>query len=604
MGLARFFHDEDDILTKKYDENVLGTADYLAPEQALDSHGVDIRADIYSLGRPSTFCLTGKPPFAEGTVPQKLIWHQTRQPKPMRIARGRTSPEALAAVIDKMMAKDPAQRYQTPAEVDEALAPWTQTPIPPPPEEEMPKSGRRPRSGGPSEALMSSASNTKLSSAPWPAVVRAGLPVGRGHLHPDAPRGAAPADPAGPARDGGRPRPSATAGRLGRGRPGPGGGRLRAGGWALVHVLTASQAPPPGPTAETPVAPAAALPPADGVRHIRTARYEADVDADGRLTGFRVHGIEFLAAPAGLPRGSYLAREEGQGALKLSDVARPTAGVVTARGDGASVRYEFGDDAVTWTAANEGDEPLSLFILFDKSVTAAGDGRGDYRTLPLGVEEWPTSAWYAGGSRLKVRGGTRAWGAPGRPWQTWYAGLAPHETRTIVLEPGETSYQEAAGIEALNRPAAAPAPGPAVQSYVCMMSLDDLVECVVFSSPDRWDCPIWAPDGRSLLCNCKSKLHRLSLSGGPPEDFPTGALARGGTTPSPPTAAAWVSPAATPFTSSRPPAATPRRSCPKNRAMSTAGRRTAGRCSTAPPGITTRCRFSAAWPTAARRRGC
>src|SRR6516165_9669120 len=47
MGLARFFHDEEDILTKKYDENVLGTADYLAPEQALDSHGVDIRADLY-----------------------------------------------------------------------------------------------------------------------------------------------------------------------------------------------------------------------------------------------------------------------------------------------------------------------------------------------------------------------------------------------------------------------------------------------------------------------------------------------------------------------------------------------------------------------------
>src|SRR5882672_4951869 len=50
MGLARFFHDEEDLLTKKYDESVLGTADYLAPEQAIDSHGVDIRADIYSLG--------------------------------------------------------------------------------------------------------------------------------------------------------------------------------------------------------------------------------------------------------------------------------------------------------------------------------------------------------------------------------------------------------------------------------------------------------------------------------------------------------------------------------------------------------------------------
>src|SRR5579872_1215631 len=47
MGLARFFNDEEDILTKKFDENVLGTADYLAPEQAIDSHQVDIRADVY-----------------------------------------------------------------------------------------------------------------------------------------------------------------------------------------------------------------------------------------------------------------------------------------------------------------------------------------------------------------------------------------------------------------------------------------------------------------------------------------------------------------------------------------------------------------------------
>ena len=50
MGLARFFNDEEDMLTKKYDEHVLGTADYLAPEQAVNSHDVDIRADIYSLG--------------------------------------------------------------------------------------------------------------------------------------------------------------------------------------------------------------------------------------------------------------------------------------------------------------------------------------------------------------------------------------------------------------------------------------------------------------------------------------------------------------------------------------------------------------------------
>jgi serine/threonine protein kinase len=137
MGLARFFHDTDDILTKKYDENVLGTADYLAPEQALDSHGVDIRADIYSLGATFYFCLTGRPPFAEGSIAQKLIWHQTRQPKPVRSIRPDV-PAEIAAIIEKAMAKDPAQRYQTPIAVAEALAPWTTTPIPLPPESEMP----------------------------------------------------------------------------------------------------------------------------------------------------------------------------------------------------------------------------------------------------------------------------------------------------------------------------------------------------------------------------------------------------------------------------------------------------------------------------------
>jgi serine/threonine protein kinase len=138
MGLARFYHDEEDPLTKKFDENVLGTADYLAPEQALDSHTVDIRADIYSLGGTFYYCLTGKTPFSEGSVAQKLIWHQTRQPKPIKSVRPDV-PDEIAAIVERMMAKDPAQRYQTPREVAEALAPWTQTPIAPPPEREMPQ---------------------------------------------------------------------------------------------------------------------------------------------------------------------------------------------------------------------------------------------------------------------------------------------------------------------------------------------------------------------------------------------------------------------------------------------------------------------------------
>jgi len=138
MGLARFFHDEDDLLTKKFDENVLGTADYLAPEQALDSHSVDIRADIYSLGATFYFMLTGNPPFVEGTVTQKLIWHQQKEPKPVTDYRNDVPAEILA-ILNKMLAKNPDERYQVPVEVAEALAPFVQMPIEPPPESEMPK---------------------------------------------------------------------------------------------------------------------------------------------------------------------------------------------------------------------------------------------------------------------------------------------------------------------------------------------------------------------------------------------------------------------------------------------------------------------------------
>jgi serine/threonine protein kinase len=138
LGLARFFHDTEDVLTQKYQETVLGTADYLAPEQAVDSHTADIRADIYSLGATFYYCLTGRPPFAEGTVAQKLIWQQSRQPKPIKLFRPEL-PAQLIAIVEKMMAKSVAQRFQTPAEVAQALARWTAKPIAPPSEAELPQ---------------------------------------------------------------------------------------------------------------------------------------------------------------------------------------------------------------------------------------------------------------------------------------------------------------------------------------------------------------------------------------------------------------------------------------------------------------------------------
>jgi WD40 repeat protein/serine/threonine protein kinase len=139
MGLARFFHDKDDELTKEHDsERVLGTADYLAPEQAVNSHDVDIRADIYSLGVTFYFLLTGKSPFGDEPVVQKLLGHLMREPRPIRDLRPDV-PQELVAVIARMMAKDRDARYQTPAEVVEALAPWAQLPAPPAPEVGTPR---------------------------------------------------------------------------------------------------------------------------------------------------------------------------------------------------------------------------------------------------------------------------------------------------------------------------------------------------------------------------------------------------------------------------------------------------------------------------------
>ncbi|MGL4422704.1 MAG: protein kinase domain-containing protein, partial [Gemmataceae bacterium] len=138
MGLARFYNDQNDLLTVKYDDKiVLGTADYVAPEQVANSHGVDIRADIYGLGATFYFLLAGHPPFPAGTVSQKLLWHRTKEPTAIKQLRPEI-PDGLATIVTGMMAKDPNQRYQTPAEVAAALEPWIPANVKFPSPEEMP----------------------------------------------------------------------------------------------------------------------------------------------------------------------------------------------------------------------------------------------------------------------------------------------------------------------------------------------------------------------------------------------------------------------------------------------------------------------------------
>ena len=120
MGLARLLG-RDQPAAEQADESILGSVDYQAPEQALESADFDHRADIYALGCTLYYLLTGQPPFPDGTLPERILKHQHEQPKPLVELRKET-PAGLIAVCEKMMAKDPADRYQSGAEVSEAIA--------------------------------------------------------------------------------------------------------------------------------------------------------------------------------------------------------------------------------------------------------------------------------------------------------------------------------------------------------------------------------------------------------------------------------------------------------------------------------------------------
>jgi serine/threonine protein kinase/multidrug efflux pump subunit AcrA (membrane-fusion protein) len=102
---------------------VMGTPAYIAPEQASDPHAADIRSDIYSLGCTLYELLSGRPPYWEGDARRKLIARLHEAPRSLLELRPDV-PRELAQVVDKMLAKDPGQRYQTPAQVAVALRPW------------------------------------------------------------------------------------------------------------------------------------------------------------------------------------------------------------------------------------------------------------------------------------------------------------------------------------------------------------------------------------------------------------------------------------------------------------------------------------------------
>jgi serine/threonine-protein kinase len=123
FGLAMIGGSETEFsLSTILGQNCLGTADYIAPEQSIDSLNVDCRADIYSLGCTFYFLLTGQVPFPAKSVAKKLEGHRMRRPRRVEELNPKI-PERIAKIIRKMMAKSPGRRFQTTCELRRALEP-------------------------------------------------------------------------------------------------------------------------------------------------------------------------------------------------------------------------------------------------------------------------------------------------------------------------------------------------------------------------------------------------------------------------------------------------------------------------------------------------
>jgi len=130
MGVARLYqlreHHGESLTTLTRDGVVLGTPDYIAPEQLEDPHGIDVRADLYSLGCVFYFLLAGKVPFPGSNLIQKLDKHRWHHPLSVEQVRPDV-PRPVAAVVRRLMAKHPDDRYATPGELAASLDQLQQT---------------------------------------------------------------------------------------------------------------------------------------------------------------------------------------------------------------------------------------------------------------------------------------------------------------------------------------------------------------------------------------------------------------------------------------------------------------------------------------------
>ncbi|MBI3922802.1 MAG: hypothetical protein HY318_15385, partial [Armatimonadetes bacterium] len=187
------------------------------------------------------------------------------------------------------------------------------------------------------------------------------------------------------------------------------------------------------------VAAAVAITTENNLRSVQASSYEATVEGDGCLTSLRVGGLEFFKFSPSFPRGAYLFQG---GFLPLPKVVQDGGNAIVAKCDKAAVRYEFADNSLKWIVTNTSKEKLLCLIVFEANVKAVVGDKGEWEKPPV-QWNWKTSTWFREKSKLQIKGSTRLWG----PWadglQVWEASVDPNATRTVEMEMGTATNEEA-----------------------------------------------------------------------------------------------------------------------------------------------------------------